>query len=69
MLHKSLKFLFSQGTFAVISLMTAQAIDGVPLQTTISIENVSNVTDAMLVSEKIGIATTLAFLVGTVQVK
>ena len=52
------------GTFAVISLMTAQAIEGVP-QTSLSVANES---DASIMSDKISTATTLALLVGLVQV-
>lgn len=59
------------GTFAVISLMTAQAIEGV---THPSIDHkpmsssFSNASDSSLLSDKISIATTLALLVGFVQV-
>ncbi|CAF3969115.1 unnamed protein product, partial [Adineta steineri] len=61
----------SVGTFAVISLMTAQAIDGVPLQSFDTINNQSytteTVSDVMIINEKLGIATTLAFLAGLIQ--
>ncbi|CAF0827107.1 unnamed protein product [Adineta steineri] len=61
----------SVGTFAVISLMTAQAIDGVPLHSFNTINNQSymteTVSDVMIMNEKLGIATTLAFLSGLIQ--
>ena len=65
----------SLGTFAVISIMTAQAIDGVSLpsmgmmDTNNSSITDSNVTDSSVDSEKLAVATTLALLVGFVQVK
>lgn len=61
------------GTFAVISLMTAQALEGVPIDMTTLTSNksglMSNNTDDLILMEKVGIATTLAFLVGSVQVR
>ncbi|CAF3881784.1 unnamed protein product [Adineta steineri] len=61
----------SIGTFAVISLMTAQAISGTPLQSFNIINNqsyvASNIYDEIIINEKVGIATTLAFLVGLIQ--
>ncbi|CAF4419368.1 unnamed protein product [Rotaria sp. Silwood2] len=61
-----------QGTFAITSLMTAQAIDGASLQSRNVINNqsyiLSNISDSMIISEKVGLATTLAFFVGIIQV-
>ena len=65
----------SVGTFAVISIMTAQAIDGVspPAMGLMDANNSStiesNLTDSSVDSEKLAVATTLALLVGFVQVK
>jgi hypothetical protein len=53
--------------------MTAQAIDGTPLHSTSTINNTAmmsaDISDALIIREKVGIATTLAFLVGIVQVE
>ncbi|CAF3504424.1 unnamed protein product [Rotaria socialis] len=67
----------SIGTFAIISLLTAKAINGVslpPLNSTINdsiIESnfsyISNVSSDALINEKLGVATTLAFVVGLIQ--
>ena len=52
--------------------MTAKTIDGIPLQSSMTIGNsssvASNISNDALMSEKVGIATTLAFFVGLVQV-
>ncbi|CAF3556212.1 unnamed protein product [Rotaria sordida] len=63
----------SIGTFAVISLMIAQALESV-IQPSMNIINnnqtsstFSNASDLFLINEKIGTATTLALLVGIVQ--
>ncbi|CAF3613631.1 unnamed protein product [Rotaria sp. Silwood1] len=60
-----------QGTFAITSLMTGQAIDGASLEYSNVINNesyvLSNISEAMIISEKVGLATTLAFFVGMVQ--
>jgi uncharacterized membrane protein len=65
---------FIKGTFAVISLMTAQAIGTVlPLsinsvdhnQTSFSFSDQS---ESLIISHKISIASTLALLVGLIQV-
>lgn len=61
-----------QGTFAIISLMTAQAISGVPLASTdpssnFSLANSSRTAEELL-AEKVGISTTLAIFVGLFQV-
>lgn len=45
--------------------MTAQAIDGAPLQFS---NVVNNQSDTMIIKEKVGLATTLAFFVGIIQV-
>ncbi|UJR16211.1 hypothetical protein I4U23_003121 [Adineta vaga] len=62
----------SIGTFAVISLMVAQAIEGVinsPLRMmNNSTEISSNQSMSLLTDEKISIATTLALLVGLIQI-
>ncbi|CAF4850408.1 unnamed protein product [Rotaria sp. Silwood1] len=59
------------GTFAITSLMTGQAIDGASLEYSNVINNesyvLSNISEAMIISEKVGLATTLAFFVGMVQ--
>ncbi|CAF1228653.1 unnamed protein product [Rotaria sordida] len=62
----------SVGTFAILSLMTAEAINEIPLESFNGINNQSydvtlNLSDAMIINEKVGIATTLAFLVGLMQ--
>ncbi|CAF4075187.1 unnamed protein product [Rotaria magnacalcarata] len=68
----------SIGTFAIVSLLTAKAINGVSLPSLNSTTNesiieanfsyISNVSsDALLINEKVGIATTLAFFVGVIQ--
>ena len=61
-----------KGTFAIISLMTAQAISGVPLDLSNSTQNgttmATNVTETDLLAAKVGISTTLAFFVGIIQV-
>lgn len=62
-----------QGTFAIISLMTAQAIGGVPIDltanTTINGTIVTvNLTAEEVLAAKVGISTTLAFFVGLIQV-
>lgn len=63
----------SIGTFAVISIMTAQAIEGAMsssmnlLQMNETLSDPTNPTVDAILSEKIGIATTLALLVGLVQ--
>ena len=49
--------------------MIAQAINSVPLPSVVSTDTTANITDAMMIHEKVGIATTLAFLVGAVQVR
>ena len=54
------------GTFAVISLMTAQAIEGVIHPSIDSLDH--KPMSSSLLSDKISIATTLALLVGLVQV-
>lgn len=65
-------FFFVEGTFAIISLMTAKAIDGTPLtsspMTNDQSNGTSNTFEEMIILEKVGIATTLAFFVGIVQV-
>lgn len=52
--------------------MTAQAINGVPLDIENLVKNgssiVSNDSEALIIEEKVGLATTLAFCVGFVQV-
>jgi hypothetical protein len=64
----------SQGTFAVISLMTAQAIETVLPISMNSIDHnqtsfsFSKGSDSLIMSNKISLATTLALLVGLVQV-
>ncbi|CAF1291273.1 unnamed protein product [Adineta steineri] len=61
----------SIGTFAVISLMTAQAIDSVslqPMNLIMSNESISNATDSLIIDTKVNIATTLALLVGLIQI-
>ncbi|CAF1253318.1 unnamed protein product [Adineta steineri] len=61
----------SMGTFAVISLMTAQAIDSVslqPMNLIMSNESISNATDSLIIDTKVNIATTLALLVGLIQI-
>ncbi|CAF3537398.1 unnamed protein product [Rotaria sordida] len=61
----------SLGTFAITSLMTGQVIDGASLQSLNVINNQSyipsNISDAIVISEKVGLATTLAFVVGIIQ--
>ncbi|UJR30412.1 hypothetical protein I4U23_017947 [Adineta vaga] len=63
----------SLGTFAVVSLMTAQAIDGVSSHFPMAINNnqsssaISNLIDSSPVSLKLQTATTLALLVGFIQ--
>ncbi|CAF1544697.1 unnamed protein product, partial [Adineta steineri] len=60
----------SIGTFAVISLMIAQAIEGVVPSSMDMINNttiVSNESNSLLNNEKVQVATTLALLVGLVQ--
>jgi len=65
---------FFLGTFAVISLMIAQAIEGVinPSMNLINHNQTffsfSNESHSFILNEKISIATTLALLVGLVQV-
>ena len=66
---------FTLGTFAVISLMTAQAIEGV-IPSSMHLNNhnetsfsLSEASNSLIISEKVNIATTLALLVGLVQVK
>lgn len=51
------------GTFAVISLMTAQGIESV-----IKPSNQTSFSDPLIINDKITAATTLALLVGFVQV-
>lgn len=66
---------FYIGTFAVVSLMSAQAIESVS-HTSINLINnnnqslslLSNVADSVIINQKIGVATTLVLLVGIVQV-
>jgi MFS superfamily sulfate permease-like transporter len=66
--------LFFVGTFAVVSLMTAQAIESVSQHSMNLISNnqsfslISNVTDSFIINEKLNLATTLALLVGLIQV-
>jgi len=66
--------LFFVGTFAVVSLMTAQAIESVSQHSMNLINNnqsfslISNVTDSFIINEKLNLATTLALLVGLIQV-
>ncbi|CAF4190112.1 unnamed protein product [Rotaria sp. Silwood2] len=67
----------SIGTFAIISLLTIKAIDGVTLTSSTLITNdtiiesnisyISDISNDALMHEKLGIATTLAFLVGLIQ--
>ncbi len=64
---------FLVGTFAVISLMIAQAIEDV-LGSSVNASNMnetfsfSNDSNSLILNEKISIATTLALLVGIFQV-
>ena len=65
----------SVGTFAVISLMVAQAIEGAIGSSVLNVSNLnetvlfSNGSDSLIIDEKIRIAATLALLVGIFQVK
>ena len=71
---EDLVMLSFSGTFAVISLMTAQAIEGVVPPSTNSIDqelmsiSSANISNPSMMSNKISAATTLALLVGLVQV-
>ena len=72
MIGRSCFFVVCPGTFAIVSLMTAEALDGIQLESVSDSNNQSssqmNEFDPVIASEKVGLATTLAFLIGAIQV-